>query len=86
MDYEIHHSYQLYPGNYVAADLLDEANGANKPQYPPADKATFEKYLQERVDLASQGLQAAGVTPDTEFLRERILTMYANPVRNMIKD
>ena len=89
MDREIHHSYQLYPGNYVAADLLDEANGANKPneaRYSPADKATFEKYLQERVTLAAQGLQAAGVTPDTVFLRERILTMYANPARNMIKD
>ena len=85
MDYEIHHSYQLYPGNYVAVDLLEGAEGSQESRYTPAEKAAFERYLQERVALAAQGLQAAGVTPDTAFLRERILTMYANPAENKLR-
>ena len=79
---ELHHSYQLYAGNYVAADLLA---GTDEGHYTPAEKATFENYLQKRVDLAAKGLQDAGVTPDTDFLRERILTMYANPVKNKVR-
>ena len=82
MDHEIHHSYQLYAGNYVAADLLA---GTDEGHYTPAEKVTFENYLQKRVDLAAKGLQDAGVTPDTDFLRERILTMYANPVKNKVR-
>jgi hypothetical protein len=75
MDREIHRGYELFPCNYVA---LDEINGntANASHYTPADKQRFEDYLQgqlAKIRLADK---------DEPFLRERILTMYANPVIN----
>ena len=76
IDKEIHRNYRLYPGNYAAADLLKGAEKSYSSHYTPADKAAFEAYLTERiskVDLPDK---------DEVFLRERLLTMYANPVFN----
>ena len=77
MDKEIHKGYELFPCNYIA---LDELNGdqANSAHYTAADKQRFETYLSG---------QLAKITLDNKdeaFLRERILTMYANPVRNKL--
>ncbi len=97
IDSEIHQSYRLYPCNLAAADLLAAAAPSSAEGSVPSgssartapsrstaeQRATFETYLQQRVDLATQGLQAQGVTPDPAFLRERLLTMYANPVFNL---
>lgn len=84
LDHEIHRSYRLYPGNYVAVDLQSgEDRYTNR--YTPADKAAFESYLEQRIAMASQALQVAGTTPDDAFLRECILTMYANPVKNQLE-
>ena len=75
MDREIHRGYELFPCNYVA---LDEINGntANASHYTEADRQRFEKYLAGQLDKIQ--------LPDKDlpYLRERILTMYANPVRN----
>lgn len=75
MDMEIHKGYRLYPCNYIAADLLSgERRYAS--HYTAKDEAKFEKYL---------SVQLAKITipnKDEAFLRERILTMYANPLRN----
>ena len=75
MDREIHQGYELFPCNYIA---LDELNGdsANASHYTEADKQRFEQYLSGQI---------AKITLDNKdeaFLRERILTMYANPARN----
>lgn len=75
MDKEIHRGYMLFPGNYVACDLLSNtAEFADR--YTTTEKKTFEDYLQSRIDLIDLP------DKDVPFLRERILTMYANPVRN----
>lgn len=75
IDYEIHHNYRLFPSNYVAADLLaGQPNHANR--YTHKDKVAFEKYLKERIALVDLPNR------DEAFLRERLLTMYANPVLN----
>ena len=78
MDREIHRGYELFPCNYVA---LDEINGNSDyaTHYTPADKQRFDDYLQgqlAKIRLADK---------DEPFLRERILTMYANPVVNKQK-
>ena len=75
MDREIHRGYELYPCNYIA---LDELNGdsANAAHYTDADKKRFEQYL------AGQMAKIQLPNKDEAFLRERMLTMYANPVRN----
>ena len=75
MDREIHQGYELFPCNYIA---LDELNGdtANASHYTEADKQHFEQYLSGQI---------AKITLDNKdeaYLRERILTMYANPARN----
>ncbi|MCQ2222404.1 MAG: 1-acyl-sn-glycerol-3-phosphate acyltransferase [Bacteroidaceae bacterium] len=75
MDQAIHAGYRLFPGNYVACDLLS-GTAEFADRYTAAEKATFEAYLQSRIDLIDLP------NKDVPFLRESILTMYANPVRN----
>ena len=77
IDREIHSGYHLFPGNYIALDLL---NGTSDyaDKYNEEEKKTFETYLQSRIDLVKIEHK------DEAFLRERILTMYANPVINKL--
>lgn len=77
IDLQIHRNYRLYPGNYVALDMLEERE-AYTDQYTAEDKAKFEKYIQgqlAKIDLPNK---------DEAYLKERLLTMYANPVRNKL--
>lgn len=75
IDKEIHSNYKLYPGNYVAADLL-EGKSTYTSFYTEAQKLQFEKYVE------SQLKKVQLENPDWNFLRERILLMYANPTFN----
>ena len=77
IDHEIHSHYRLYPGNYVALDLLENTE-AHASEYTPEDKARFEKYI------AGQLAKIQLPNKDEAFLKEKILTMYANPVRNFL--
>lgn len=78
IDGEIHRNYRLYPCNYVALDLLAGGN-AHSDKYTAEDKARFEAYIADRVSKVE--------LPDKDeaFLRERLLTMYANPAANYLK-
>ena len=77
IDRELHSHYRLYPCNYIAWDIL-EHSGTTKDSthYTQKDIDRFEQYLQGQLDKIN--------IPDKDeaFLRERMLTMYANPVRN----
>lgn len=75
IDREIHRHYQLFPNNYIAHDLLTGTD-EQTAHYQPADKVNFERYLAEQLEKITVP------QPDIAFLRERILTMYANPLRN----
>lgn len=78
IDRHIHRSYRMYPGNYVACDLLnDTATFAGK--YTPEEKQRFETYLQQKLDLIQLP------NKDEAFLRRCILQMYANPAINYLK-
>lgn len=75
IDQEIHRNYRIYPNNYVAYDLLERNNAASS-HYTPQDKAAFEQYLSDqlaKIDIPNK---------DEAYLRERMLTMYANPLKN----
>ena len=78
IDEQIHANYRFYPGNYVAYDwLMGEETFAGK--YTIEDKHVFEQYIEgqlAKIDLPNK---------DEEFLREKMLTMYANPVKNYLK-
>lgn len=75
MDREIHRGYSLFPGNYIAADLLDGRRD-HAGHYNATDEATFKKYIDgqlAKIDIPDK---------DEKFLRDCMLMMYANPVRN----
>ncbi len=78
IDKAIHSNYEIFANNFVAYDLL---NGSDTyaDRYTAEEKAHFEGYLQQRlalIDLPNK---------DEAFLRERLLTMYANPLINHVK-
>ena len=78
MDEEIHRGYELYPCNYIAMDLL-EGTTRYADHYTSSDVERFECYLKGQLDKIKLPQK------DEAFLRERMLTMYANPARNQIK-
>ena len=78
IDHELHRHYRLYPCNYIALDEL-EGTQAHADHYTPKDKERFEQYLQ------GQLVKIKIPNKDEAFLRERMLTMYANPLRNYLK-
>ena len=88
IDKELHQHYRLYPCNYIALDMLIQ-NGELRIEnsdmsqlsehYTAADVERFEKYL------AGQLAKIAIPNKDEAFLRERMLTMYANPLRNYLR-
>ena len=78
MDKQIHQGYEIYPCNYIA---LDELNGDSdmSAHYTAADKERFEQYL------SGQLAKITLPNKDEAFLRERMLEMYANPLRNKMR-
>lgn len=80
IDREIHSRYKIYPCNWIALDELKGSNDNCGRHYTEKDKAEFDKYIEGRIDKT----QTEGFTPDRAYLRERIMTMYANPLRNKL--
>ena len=77
MDCEIYRGYTLYPCNYIALDELEGTN-THVDHYTKSDQERFEKYL------AGQLAKIQLPNKDEAFLRDRMLTMYANPLRNYL--
>ena len=78
IDSEIHRSYRLFPNNYVALDLLE---GTNKyaDLYSEQERQQFIQYIEAQLKKIDDVPNR-----DDSFLRERMLTMYANPLRNQM--
>lgn len=75
IDEEVFRRYRLYPSNYVALDEL-EGTTAHADRYTAEQKAQFDGYI------AQQMAKIQLPDKDEAFLCQRLLTMYANPVRN----
>ncbi len=78
IDTQIHSNYRIYANNRIALDLL-EGSHAMADTYSQEQKQRFEQYIEQqlgKIDLPNA---------DIPFLRERMLTMYANPLRNKLK-
>jgi len=75
IDHRIHMNYHLYPGNYVAADMLDGLNQFAH-SYSAREKEQFASYLKQQLDKIDLP------NKDEDFLRKRMLEMYANPLKN----
>lgn len=78
IDKEIYRHYRFYPNNYVAYDLLSGTRRFSD-HYGLKDKKAFEEHLQKQLDKI--------VIPnkDENFLRKKILEMYANPLKNFLE-
>jgi len=77
MDKEIHSGYELFPCNFIALDSLNH-RADHVSQYTLEDEKAFAAYLDAqiaKIDIPNK---------DVQFLRERMLTMYANPARNYL--
>ena len=75
IDRHIFEGYRIYPCNRIALDML-RGDGAESANYTQEQKEQFCKYLDgqlAKIDIPN---------PDWDFLKERILTMYANPLIN----
>lgn len=77
IDKRIHANYRIYPNNYVALNLL-EGNETFSQQYTAEDKQRFLAYIEQQLALIE--------IPDKDllFLREKMLQMYANPLKNYL--
>ncbi len=78
IDKNIHRNYRLYPSNFIAWDLLGDSNNQAR-LYTQDDKEAFMAYMDgqlSKIDIPDK---------DTDFLRERLFTMYANPAINKVK-
>jgi 1-acyl-sn-glycerol-3-phosphate acyltransferase len=75
IDKEIYKHYRFYPCNYVAYDMLTHT-GRFSSNYGLKDRKQFESYLQGQLDRI--------IFPgkDEDYLRSKILEMYANPLKN----
>ena len=78
IDRRIYSNYHLYPGNFVAVDLL-QGGDAHANRYTAEERATFEQYLAgqlQKIDIPGK---------DEAFLRTKLLEMYANPALNQLR-
>lgn len=73
IDRAIHLNYQLHLVNYVAHDLLFDAQTYQR-HYAPAQRAQHERFFDEQLQQLPDQAREAG--------RRYLLTMYANPLRN----
>lgn len=75
IDKRIHANYRIYPNNYIAYDLLS-GEPVFAGQYTEEDKQRFIAYIDQqlaRIEIPNK---------DLSFLREKLLLMYANPLKN----
>lgn len=81
IDQAIHRSYEIFPINYIAFDMLEHTSRFAR-KYTPEQKSGFEDYLESQLDK----VDLCDITSEErEWMRERIVTMYANPLRNKLK-
>ena len=77
IDKHIFKGYRIYPCNLIALDMLNGDN-SQSAYYTEQDKKEFQEYLDGQLGKIKIP------NPDWEYLKERILTMYANPLINQL--
>lgn len=75
IDAKIHSNYEIYKVNKIAYDMLHESTEYRK-SYTLLDKLDFEKYVEMQINKIDL------INKDVDFLKIKILEMYANPLRN----
>lgn len=80
IDCSIHSGYKIYPINYVAHDLLHNEH-KYADHYTTAQADEFRDYMESQLDKVD--IPDLSVL-DRGFMREMMLVMYSNPLRNKI--
>ena len=84
IDKEIYRHYRFYPNNYVAYDLLSGTRRFSD-HYGLKDKKAFEEYKKAFEEYLQKQLDKIVIpNKDENFLRKKILEMYANPLKNFL--
>jgi hypothetical protein len=78
MDNRIHRNYHLYPGNYIATDMLDGLDTFAQ-SYSIKEREQFNAYLEKQLSKIDS------IGKDEAFLRKRMLEMYSNPLKNKLE-
>ncbi|MCM1006278.1 MAG: 1-acyl-sn-glycerol-3-phosphate acyltransferase [Prevotella sp.] len=81
IDNAIHRSYEIFPINYIAYDLLYESTRF-RAKYTDEEVRNFNDYVNTQIEK----INLDELTVDeVEYLRRLLLTMYANPLINKLK-
>ncbi|NLI71961.1 MAG: acyltransferase [Bacteroidales bacterium] len=77
IDFHIHSNYAIYPNNKIAYDELHDGTKFAK-EYSTEEKKLFDNYLDQqirKIELENK---------DRDYLRLKMLEMYANPLKNYL--
>jgi hypothetical protein len=77
IDRRIHANYTIFANNKIAYDLL-KGDNQFESQYSTIEKLDFQKYLS--MQIAKTDLE----NKDEDFLMQKLLEMYANPLINQL--
>ena len=77
IDRRIHGNYRIYSGNYVAYDWLNNTSEF-AGHYTPEEKQRFVTYIEQQLGKIKIP------NKDEDFLRGKLLLMYANPLVNYL--
>lgn len=81
IDNAIHRSYEIFPINYVAYDLLNNTQRF-AAKYTEAEKEKFVEYIESqlaKVDLTDL------TEEERDYMRNMMLVMYSNPLTNKLR-
>jgi hypothetical protein len=78
IDREIYRNYTFFPFNYAAYDLMTGTRRFSS-RYSAEDLSNFNAYLQKQIDKINIPNR------DDAFLREKIIEMYGNTVKNNLE-
>jgi|WetSurMetagenome_2_1015567.scaffolds.fasta_scaffold00024_44 hypothetical protein len=73
MDEQFYSSYKLWPGNYIAFDMLSNSDSYSSC-YTNDDRERFLKYMET---------ETSGIEGDRKSIEEMFLQIYANPIKNL---
>ena len=77
IDQHIYNNYTIYNVNKIAFDLLSDTKEFES-SYTLLEKLDFEKYLEMQIDKIELE------NKDVDFLKIKMLEMYANPLKNVL--
>lgn len=81
IDQAIHRSYEIFPINYVAFDMLHRTSRF-RSKYTEHQLEEIQNYFNKQLDK----VDVPDVTEEErEFMLEMMLVMYANPLKNKLK-